>query len=673
VSLNSFFEELNKFRIKKYPNKRQWIEFIKNPKSVFGKKEWIIFVSSFIILILSGTTFSLNYYYKNTEIKPTQGGVYIEGLIGQPRLINPIYSKASDVDRDISELVFSGLFKYDIDGKIVNDLAENYTISEDGKIYEVKLKKNLFWSDGEPLNADDVVFTIKTIQDPLYKSPLQALWVGIDVEKISDDTIRFALKNPYYPFLELLTQKIAPEHIWKNISPENFPLSSYNLNPIGSGPYKIEEVKQDKEGKINSIKLTLNPKYFNTLPYVSEIIFKFYPNEEKLTKAYLTNEIQGLSLALSDKENQKENFLTYKFTMPRYFVVIFNPDKSKVLSDKNIRQALSYATDKEELVQKNNLSSTDIVYSPFPSNIFGIKDPTEKFEFDLQKAKNILDKLGFVENEQGYREKTTIKQQKSPFNRDLKEGSEGNDVKELQKCLSQDKSIYPDGTISGYFGSKTKEAVIKFQEKYASEILAPSGLKNGTGLVSKTTIKKLEELCFAPQKEITPLKFTLITSNEKILINTANILVEQWKKVGADVAIKTVEVSEIEKNIIKNRDYETLLFGLSTNIIPDPLPFWHSNQIKDPGLNIFNFKNKDADKILEEIRKTKNEEDVKQKLEMLQNIIMQESPAVFLYNPPYFYLVSSNVKGIKEGIIADPSKRFSQINNWYIKTKRIWK
>ena len=123
---------------------------------------------------------------------------------------------------------------YDGQGKIVNDLADSYTISADGKTYEFWLKDNAHWHDGKALTIEDIIFTIKTIQNSDYKSPLRANWIDIDVVKSSEKSLKFELRAPYNSFLDNLTVKILPKHIWQNISPENFILSSYNLQPIGS-------------------------------------------------------------------------------------------------------------------------------------------------------------------------------------------------------------------------------------------------------------------------------------------------------------------------------------------------------------------------------------------------------------------------------------------------------
>ena len=174
-----------------------------------------LFFSSLLALLII-------FYDKNTEINPGIGGKYTEGVVGSPRFINPLYAQVSDVDRSLVEIIFSGLMQYDNQGKITPDLAEGVEIKDDGKIYEVYLKKGLSWHDGQPISIDDVIFTVKTIQNSDYKSPLRGNYMGVEVEKINEEGVRFKLKTPYAGFIERLTFKILPKHIWENISPQTF-------------------------------------------------------------------------------------------------------------------------------------------------------------------------------------------------------------------------------------------------------------------------------------------------------------------------------------------------------------------------------------------------------------------------------------------------------------------
>lgn len=651
-----------------------WRQFFR----ILTEKEKNIFLI-FLILALNSLIFlGLNFYFKNSEIQPAFGGRYIEGVVGSPRFINPIYGTTSDTDRDLIELLFSGLMRYDIEGRIVPDLAKSYEIKESGRVYEIDLKEELFWSDGSPLSVNDIIFTIKIIQNQDYKSPLRASWLGVEVEKISDLKVRFTLKNPYYPFLENLTLKLIPEKIWQEISPQNFALTIYNLKPVGSGSYKLKNLRQDRLGNIKSLTLLPNPYYHGKRPFLSEITFLFFEKEEDLIKAARKKEIQGFTLASIKNLPQPEStFNLYSFSLPRYFAVFFNSEKAKIFKEKEVRLALNYGTNKEEIVQKFFDGQAKVAYSPLLPEIFGFQEPSKIYQFNLEKAREILDEAGFRETE-GQRVKTIKKTVAFQFKSDLKLGSRGSEVSELQRCLANPPAggpeIYPEAEVSGYFGEKTREAVIRFQEKYKKEILDPWGFERGTGLVSKTTRAKLNEICFPAPEEKLELKFSLATIDQAPLKEVAIFLKNEWEKLGVKVKIETFDISKLSQEIIKPRDYESLLFGEVLGALPDPFPFWHSIQKRDPGLNLALYENKKVDQLLEKARQSQSFSENKEYLENFQDILLEDSPVIFLYRPDFLYFnLSREIKGIEPGLIADPSKRFAGIENWYLKTERVWK
>ncbi|MEK9134993.1 MAG: ABC transporter substrate-binding protein [Patescibacteria group bacterium] len=617
----------------KWPKHGQWQQFLK----ILNKKEKYFFFSAIALFSFSVIFLLTDFYFKNTEVRPSQGGSYTEGIVGQPRLINPIFAPANDTDRDLSELIFSGLLKYDSQGKLIPDLAENYQVSEEGKVFDFNIKENLFWQKGRPISADDIVFTVKTIQNPDYKSPLRPSWLGVEVEKISEKKVRFALKNSSAIFLENTTLKILPKYIWQDIDPNNFPLSIFNLKPIGSGPYKIKELNQNKEGKITSLTLIRNP-YSLTEPNLDSITFNFYDSEKDSAK--LAN---GANL--------------YQFSLPRYFAVFFNPQKQKIFGDQKIIQALNYGTNKQEIIEQALKGKGKAVDSPILPEIYGFASPQKIFQFDTNIAKDLLEKAGFKEGPAGIREKVIKKEIPFQFKSSLKQGSQGTEVTELQKCLK--------GEVSGYFGPKTKEAVIEFQKKY---------LEESSGEVLTLTRKKLNEICFPATEQKISLSFTLIVPDQTPqLIEAAKLLKNQWKNIGVEIEIKPVDIGILEREIIKSRNYDAILFGEILGATPDPFPFWHSSQKKDPGLNLAMYDDNKADKFLETARQTNDVKTRKENLENFQELFLTKIPVVLLYNPDYLYSVSKNIKGINTGMIVDPSKRFSEISNWYIETKRVWK
>lgn len=659
---------------RKFPAFFQLKQFLK----ILKREEKIAFFLFCFLFIGSGIFLGLSFYFQNTEFRPTSGGSYIEGLIGQPRFINPIYAPANDIDRDLTELIFSGLMKYNSDGDIVPDLAKEYpNIKENGKVYEFDLLENVYWHDGEIFSADDVVFTTKIIQDPDYNSKqLRVSLFGIEVEKINDFKVRFKLKNPYAPFLETLTFKILPKHIWQDISSENFPLAIYNFRPIGTGPFRLKDLKKDdRTGYINSLTFVKNSNYFGKKPYLTEISFRFFENERDLIEALQKGEIKGLSYVSPKnlKIIKSESFKIYNFSFPRYFDISFNPEKSEILAEKSVRRALNYGTNKKALLEEILLGYGKIVESPFVPEIYNIPAP-EGYQFDLEKGKELLQKAGWQDEDgDGKREKIIQEAVEVLFKKDLKKGSQNEDVKNLQSCLSKDPQVYPEGEITGYFGEKTQEAVIRFQEKYSEDILKPWGFAQGTGIVSKTTRAKLNEVCVDAPKKVLPLKISLVTVDQEELSRAADLIKKQWEALGVQLEVKKVSLSSLEQDFWNPRDYESLLFGKIMGLIPDPYPFWHSTQKREPGLNLSLYDNKEADKLLEEARQILDEKKRLEKYRIFQDIIIKDAPAVFLYSPDYLYLVSKEIKGIKTKIVADPSKRFIDIENWYVKTKRSWK
>ncbi|MSU54538.1 MAG: hypothetical protein EXS48_01710 [Candidatus Staskawiczbacteria bacterium] len=650
----------------KFPSFAQWKQIFK----VLQRKEKKTLLVFFALLVTSFGFLVINFYISNTIVTPAFGGEYTEGIVGQPRFINPIYGETNDIDRTLIDLVFSGLMTYDNNGNIVTDLASSYTLSPDEKTYTFILKDNIVWHDRRPLTADDVIFTIKTIQNSDYKSPLRANWIDVNAEKLSDKSVKLTLKQSYNSFLENCTLKIIPKHIWVNILPENFTLSSYNLQPIGSGPFEFSGLSQDNSGFIQSLNLSSNRKYYNKTSFIASINVKFFEKTDDLIRSAKTRTIDGFATGTFEKIKTKQ-FKTYSFTLPRYFAVFFNNQKSSIFADANIRKAMTYSVNKDELVQKISTNPDSIVKvdSPILSDFYGFKEPTNLYEFDIKEADTLLDKTGFKKNADSIREKITTKKPAFQFKDYLKLGSKGPEVAQLQSCLThlpekKFADLLKDET-NGTYGTATENAITEFQKNYFSD-LKPTG-ETGT-----STRRKLNELCVPASNNIQQLKFTLVTVNQSQLVQVANLLKNYWATVGVLVEINAVNIADL-KPIIKNRSYDALLYGETLGMEPDLYPFWYSSQKQDPGLNLSLYENKDIDKLLKDARQNSDEIKKAQSLEKIQDILLKDAPALFLYNPNYIYFASIKVLGIDTKKIADPAKRFININNWFLKTKRVWK
>lgn len=329
---------------------------------------------------------------------PAPGGTWKEGIIGSPHFINPILA-ISDSDRDLAALIYSGLMRPDGKGKLAPDLAERYEISEDGLVYTFTLRGDAQFHDGRKVTADDVVFTVNLAKNSIVKSPLRANWEGVEAEATAEGHVQFMLKRAYAPFLENATLGILPKHVWEKVDPNEVSLSNLNLRPVGSGAWRVEEVSLKESGIVDSYTLKSFRAYLHGEPFIRKMILRFYPSEVELLNAYETGAVDALG-AISPQNIRKVERRggdIKTLTLPRIFGVFFNQNEKSLFVEKEAREALHLATDKERIVKEVLEGYGAAASSPIPPGILGALQDNES-EFDIERARAILEKAGWVKN-----------------------------------------------------------------------------------------------------------------------------------------------------------------------------------------------------------------------------------------------------------------------------------
>lgn len=343
----------------------------------------------------------------------TRGGNLVEGVVGSPRFINPLLA-VSDPDRDLTALVYSGLMRVGPKGDLIKDLAESYEVSDDGRTYTFLLRKKLTFHDGKPLTAADVEFTILKAQDPLIKSVRRASWEGVKVEKVNEREIRFHLKQPYANFLENLTIGILPKHLWQDVSSDAFSLTRENIEPIGSGPFKISKTKFDGDGLPVWYELTAFNNFALGKARLSSIKLNFYPNESDRENAFTRGEIESLAAASPDFVSKlaQNNYQVTLAPLPRIFAVFFNQNEAAIFTAPEVRRALDLAVNKEAIIKTVLAGYGQVIAGPLPPGTFGYQDSVKSKTFDPAAAASLLTKNGWTKNAQGIWVKTSKKDSK---------------------------------------------------------------------------------------------------------------------------------------------------------------------------------------------------------------------------------------------------------------------
>ena len=340
---------------------------IKRAISHFSKREYFIFLSFVFILCLS-TIIILQNINKSFMVEVAlQGGSITEGIVGTPRFINPVLA-FSDADQDLVSLIYSGLMRKNSDGTLTPDLAEKYEVSKDGLTYTFTLKNEIYFHDEKPVGADDVVFTINKIKDPVIKSPKRGNWDGVSVEKIDEKTVKFTLKQSYASFLENTTLGIMPASLWEASPIE---LNDANTKPIGSGPYKVAKVNKQSGGLIDYYELAFFEKFNLGEPYIEKIILRFYPNENDQISALESGEVDQISsITPSNAQILKEkNYRVESLTLPRVFGLFLNQNQNQIFTDKNIITAIDLAINKDDIIRDVLLGYGVVIDNPIPPNM----------------------------------------------------------------------------------------------------------------------------------------------------------------------------------------------------------------------------------------------------------------------------------------------------------------
>lgn len=497
-------------------------------------------------------------------IVPTYGGQISEGIIGTPRFINPVLA-TTEQDKDLTSLVFAGLTKRDEAGALILDMAESVTESEDGLQYVAILKKTATFHDGKHVTADDLIYTINIVQNPLIKSPHRVEWEGVTAEKNSDTQVTFTLKKPFPRFMDTLSLGILPKHVWKNLNEDQISLSDFNIHAIGSGPYAITEIKTES-GIPTVFTLSAHKHYTLGRPYIDSITIFTYQNEKYLLKAFENHDItrihgippdkvSGLNLATSSIKTS---------LLPRTFAVFFNPNKLSPLSDKNIRLALQLAINKQDIVNQVLYQYGKVINTPYPFDT-----DVENSEYNPEKAKILLSKSKLI-------------------------------------------------------------------------------------------------------KASTTLEISLATANTDEMKKVAEMIKNDWEQIGVHANVSVYEVSDLNQNIIKDRDFQALLFGAITESPSDLYAFWHSSQRTYPGLNISNYVSKELDRNLETLRMTRDEDERTSAYDAVKKEFEEEVPGIFLFAPSLIYITNDKNISMLPDYSYDNASRFTLIETWYRYTNNIW-
>src|SRR5215216_6254918 len=333
--------------------------------------------------------------------QPEQGGVYTEGLVGSLGRLNPLLDWNNVADRSVNRLLFSGLVRFDEHGLPQADLAEAWGVAQDGTVYNFSIRQNAVWHDGTPVTSDDVLFTIDRMKSTgsFYPQDIKDLWDKIEITKLSDKVLKFTLPEPFVPFMDYLTFGILPKHLLESVS-EQMPDAEFNINPVGTGPYKFDHLIVDN-GQITGVVLTASDSYYRTASFIEQVVFRYYETSADAMDAYQQGDVLAISQITSDVLNaalEEPNLSVYTSRLPQISFVLLNLNNPEVafLQNAKVRRALMLGLNRSYMINRFLQGQAVTSDGPILPGSWAYYDGIEHFEYNPDESVNLLKAEGYV-------------------------------------------------------------------------------------------------------------------------------------------------------------------------------------------------------------------------------------------------------------------------------------
>ncbi len=333
---------------------------------------------------------------KVSDTVPAYGDIMVEGSIGDASNLIPLLSTDS-TSHGIASMIYNGLVKYDKDLNLMGDLARSWDISEDGLMITFHLRKGVRWHDGHPFTAGDVLFTYQVTIDPGTPTAYSGDFLKVKKAEVLDDyTFRVTYDRPFAPALTSFCASILPGHLLKGKDITSTPLSR---RPVGTGPYMFKEWKTGQK-----IVLISNPDYFEGRPCIDGYIMRIIPDTATMFLELRAKGIDRMNLTPLQYARQTENslfrrnFNKYRYPSFSYTYLGYNL-KNPLFKEKYVRQAISYAINKEEIIQGVLLGLGRVATGPFTPNTWVYNPRVKKYPYNPQKARHLLAEAGWKDTD----------------------------------------------------------------------------------------------------------------------------------------------------------------------------------------------------------------------------------------------------------------------------------
>ena len=396
------FEKSGQIKKRRKSFSTRWNEFLDKLGKHFSMlfvgrlqnaREVRLWVAEWVLLVVVVFLFALVQIFWYSDAYETEayvaGGDFSEATLGKVNSMNPLYAATSS-EKTLAKLLFANLVSADASGHLKGELAKSVTMDETGKIWKVTLRDKLIWSDGEPITADDIVYTVGLITDTTAKTTIPVDFSSVKVEKVDDKTVQFTLPSTYIDFMDSLEFPLVPSHVLKDISPALVYESDYSKNPICSGPFVLNALQASSavDSSMQTIYLSRNNNYFLSDTMLSTFTLKTYENASEVLAALKASDVTATAELGAESINELPVSIGKRSSMINGGVYAFLNNESEHLKNVKVRQAIQMGVDMA-VVREGIDESLALDYPILQDQEPDLTYP-ELAEYNLEEAKKLL-------------------------------------------------------------------------------------------------------------------------------------------------------------------------------------------------------------------------------------------------------------------------------------------
>lgn len=324
--------------------------------------------------------------------KPAYGDALVVGSIGEPSTLIPLLASDS-ASHEVAGQVYNGLVRYDKDLKLEGELAESWDVSRDGLTITFHLRRGVKWHDGAEFTSRDVLYTYRVTIDPKTPTAYADAFKQVKRAEAPDRyTFRVTYGKPFAPALESWGMAILPAHLLEG---KELTRSELARRPVGTGPYVFKEWIAGQK-----IVLASNREYFEGRPYIDRYIYRIIPDNSTMYMELKSGalDMMGLSPVQYRRQTDTPEFLA-RFNKYRYpasaFTYLGYNLRHPLFADRRVRQALTSAINKDEIVHGVLLGMGQVAHGPYKPGTWADKPDTRDFDYNPERARRLLAEAGW--------------------------------------------------------------------------------------------------------------------------------------------------------------------------------------------------------------------------------------------------------------------------------------